>query len=315
MSNKNNTNQQKYKKYDMVELSQMDYYNEMDDDNQNNHNNTNFISFMISVAIVVCLVFFLIYSFDRKNQAYDNSKGDIDISKLAEEKYYSISSKRELGTNRLIFFNENNIDISSINSEDVLYVAYTLLNQEDRVTKGEALDECYITNKSAINSYLDNCYMETINKSLLDEQIRNYFSNSINISYNDFKISSNQTCYFIDNNYKCYLIRSNTTIDNYRTLNKFDSYEYEDNKLIVYSYLLTIRDSYDKDYEQGIYMDSKAIKKIDNLSYFESEFNKAINQETTSRLIDYYKDKISKYKTTFVRENNNFVWYSTEKLK
>ena len=45
-------------------------------------------------------------------------------------------------------------------------------------------------------------------------------------------------------------------------------YEYVDDKLIVYSYLLSIRDSYDKNYEMGIYSDSKATLKIDDLNLF-----------------------------------------------
>ena len=301
---------------DMYELSERDSVNndEVVKDN-GNKNYYNIISFLIAIFVVLGIIFFLSDSFDRQNQSYDRKVDITNIDKLAEEKYYSVSSNRELGTNSLIFFNDKNIDINTISSEDVLYVAYTLLNQEDRVTSGETLDECYINGKNDIENYPSKCYLETINKSLLDEQIRNYFSNNIKITYTDFKISSNQTCYYNNNTYKCYLNKSDSTIDNYRTISKYDSYDYVEDKLIVYSYLLTIRDSYDKDYEHGIYMDSKATRRIDTLDYFENELNKTVNQENIAKLINRYKDKASKYKTVFVKENNNFVWYSTEKVK
>ena len=280
------------------------------DTREEQHNNL--LSFAIAFVVVLVCVFFLSYSFNMKNLNINKTLNSSDLNKLAKEKFTSISSKRDLATNELIFFNENNIDINNISKENMLYIAYTLISKEDTLKTGEVLDDCFEENK---DNYPEKCYLEVIDKNLLDEQIRNYFSSNISISYNDFNISANQTCYFKDNIYNCYLNRNNVTINDYKIVNVYDSYEYEDNKLIVYSYLLTIRDNGNKLKEDGIYSDSKATNLIDNLDYYNNTLNKQISGDNANKIVEHYKDQISKYKTIFVKENDNFVWLSTEKEK
>ena len=270
--------------------------------------NSALVSFMIAFVIVVALIGFLIYGFDKKNRNYNVALDTKDLNKLAYDRFTSISSKRNILTNELIFFKDSKVDISNINKNDILYVAYTMLSKEDTTKSGEILDSCY----NVKDNYPNECYLEVIDKNVLDEQINNYFSNDIKIDYNDFKISSNQTCYFKDNIYNCYLTKNEVNINNIITVNIYDSFEYSDDKLIVYSYLLTIRDRANKDFSEGVYSDVNASKLIDDLSYYDNEINKRINQDTSSKIVEYYKDKISKYKSVFVRENDNYVWLSTE---
>ena len=274
------------------------------------HNNM--FSFAIAIVVVLVCVFFLSYSFQMKNNNYNKSLNKNDLNKLAQEKFTSISNKRDLASNELIFFNENSLDINNISKENILYIAYTLISKEDTIKSGEVLDECFGLDK---DNYPEKCYLEVIDKNLLDEQIRNYFSSNINVSYNEFNISANQTCYFKDNIYNCYLNRNPVTINDYKVVNVYDSYEYNDNKLEVYSYLLTIRDTNSKLKEDGIFSDSKATKLIDNLDYYTNTLNKQITGDNAKKLVDHYKDDISKYKSTFVKENDNYVWLSTEKVK
>ena len=276
--------------------------------------NNGVISFVIAVALIVILVAFLAFGFDKKNRNFENLD-NVSKEKLAQDKYYSISSMRNILTNDLIFFSDKSVDVNNIDMDKLLYVAYFNINSEDRVTKGTVSDDCYLSDNLTKDNYPDKCFIEIVDKNILDEQIRIFFSSKANISYNDFIISSNQKCSFKDNIYSCYLDRSPLKMNNYNTISKYDSYEYVDDKLIVYSYLLSIRDSYDKNYEMGIYSDSKATLKIDDLNYYENDIHKTITQETVAKLIEHYKDNISKYKSTFVKENNNYVWYSTELIK
>ena len=272
----------------------------------------NFICFAIALVIIVAIVAFLISSFDRTNKSYRRELSTSDISKLALDKYNSINNVRNLENNELIFFNDMFIDVNTISNEDVLYIAYSLLSKEDKKISGTIDDKCYLSNEVSIDNYPSDCYLEVINKSLLEEQIRNYFSSSINISYNTFNISSNQTCYLIENDYKCYLNRNSASVNDYYHIGEYDSYELENDYLVVYSYLLTVRKKDDAIYKEGIYSDSKATKYIDNLVFFQTNTNRTFDSDTSKKLIDNYKDKISKYKSIFVKENNNYVWLSTQ---
>ena len=286
----------------------------MTEDNNEVKDNNGILSFMIALVLVFALIAFLIFNFNNTNREFSKDDNK-DKTKLALDKYSSISSKRDVLTNELIFFRDSKVDINNIEADKVLYVAYSNLSTEDRVVKGSVSEECYFSDSVNASNYPNDCFIEVIDKGLLEEQIRNYFSSKVNISYNNFAISSNQICYLEGNIYNCYLDKSTPDMINYNPISKYDSYEIDGDNLIVYSYLLTIRDAYDKTYETGIYSDSKATNKIDDLTYYENELNKIITQDTIAKLIDNYKDKISKYKTVFVKDNNNYVWYSTELIK
>ena len=279
---------------------------------------SNFIGIIISLVIVGGLVFvFFKYFLNVDNVNKPNNQTikltDEEINKLGKEKFQMLYSKHNYLTNNFIFFKDNNVDINNIDGQDILSSLYTFLSKEDKNITGTFNENCFL-NKGIYtkDNYPDSCPMETFDKSLLEEQYYNNFDGALKINYKDFYSSSNQECFLMQSTYKCYLNSVDIISQDYLTITDYDSAKIVDNKLEVYSYLLTIRKNKSDEYQAGIYSNSSATKYIDDLSYFNGEVGDSISNQTTQELIKKYSDKITKYKSTFIKSNNNYVWHSTE---
>lgn len=271
----------------------------------------------IIILLIMGVLLFLGYKFFF-NVDISNSKdlAPIKTEEIGKEKYQFLYAKHSALNNEFIFFKNNDVNINNINNQDVLMVLYSMLSKDDKNINGEVNNDCYLDNNIYNkDNYPSSCYNESFDKRVLEEQYKNYFSQSLKVNYTDFFSSGSQECFIFDNIYKCYLNRGNLTINNYLTLMDYDYAMMNNDDLEVYSYLLTIRDSYDKDYEMGIYSDSLATNRIDDLTYYNNEINGVIDSSNTKKIIEKYRSKITKYKSTFVKENKNYVWKSTEIVK
>lgn len=275
----------------------------------------NFISFIIALIIILIIIYFAYYSFNNVNVNNKTKLSDKEIQDLVSKKYDFLYSKRNIETNDLIFLKDESVDINNIKDEKVLYIAYLMLSKEDKTSIGQYSSDCDLSKgKYTKENYPTSCSKETFDKAILKEQITNNFSSDLKINYVDFNISSNQTCYINNNTYECYINSNPFSINDYMTLVTYDSYEYNEDTLIIYTYLLTLVKKTTSRYEAGIYSDAKALNKIDDITYYEEQTNDVINSETTKLLIEHYKSQITKHKSTFVKENNNYVWKSSERL-
>jgi len=274
----------------------------------------NIITTIITIIIIIGLIFFVYNNFLKINSVNIDNISNLssgDVYTLGKNKYSSLVNKNNIYTNGNIFFKNSNVDINNISNQDILYIAYSNLSLEDKNISGSASDDCFLNNNVYTKeTYPSTCSIEKFDKKILEEQVNNFFSSNIKVEYTDFRPSASQICY-LEDTYTCYLSSENVDFQNYLTLTSYSSAELEDNKLFVYSYLITIRKV---GMESGIYSDANASNKIDDISSYYNITNDYITDDNTAKLINNYKDKISKYKSTFVLENNNYVWYSTEKV-
>lgn len=283
----------------------------------------NIISVILSIIIIGGLGYIIYKNFIEIGGNYNTNPSnsnkesvklnDGDIYKLGKEKYDILYSKNNYQNNNFIFFKDDEVNINNLTNQDKLYLLYSFLSDEDKNKSGEHNDSCNL-NKGIynINNYPENCYKETFDKNLLNEKLGNYFDNNMNVNYEDFYASTALKCIIDNSKYTCYLNTSDFTVPNYTTLIKYDSSKLNDNQLEVYNYLLTIRKFDINGYKKGIYSNSSATNKIDDLPY---EISDAISEELTTNLINQYIDKITKYKSTFIKYNNNYVWQKTEIVK
>ena len=262
------------------------------------------IKLTIAFLIVCMLLYFLYINFIqiKDNGLKDGNYSQSQIEDIAKQKFALFNSKHNVDSNKLMFYTDNDLDMKSISNKDILYFAYTMLSLEDKNVNKDC------------NNNEKNCYLETFDTKVLDEQIYNYFDVS-EIHHEDFMGSSALFCKLNNNKYDCSLENSNYDISNYNILSTYLSSRLDGDKLIIKSALLTIRRNNDKNYSEGIYSDVNATKKIDNLSYFLNDLNGLINNETTSLLSKKYENEITQYETVFVLKNKNYVWQSTKRIK
>ena len=287
---------------------------EQEENNLNKSSNfVNIITFIIAIALIAYLAYFGYNKFIKINDVKQNN-GDLqssDVYSLGKEKYTFISSKRDEYDNSLIFYKDVNLNINNIGNKDILNVAYSNLSKEDKNVNGSASYDCFLNNGTyTLDNYPDSCQSESFDKSVLEEQVINIFSRNINVEYTNFNPTGSMSCYF-DNSYKCYLNQNEVNTEKFLTLTSYAYAEYLNDRLFVYSYLLAVK-IYGSD--AGIYSDIKATDKIDSYENYLSLTNGVITDETTSKLVDKYKDKISKYKAIFINENGKYVFYSNEKV-
>ena len=275
----------------------------------------NIIITLIVLAVIVAAVY-CGYKFLFNVDENSSNLNPVKIEDVGKEKFSFLYSKHNVYNNDFIFFKNNDVNINNIDNQDVLMTLYTMLSKEDKNRSGEANNECFLDKGNYTkDNYPSTCYKETFDKSILEEQFNNYFSPNLKVKYTNFLSSGNQECYIDNSTYNCYLKRNNVSIREYVTVMDYDYSILNDDKLEIYSYLLTIRSSKYNNYLEGIYSDSEATKYIDNLSYYNTELNGIIDSSTTKRIIEKYRSKISKYKSTFIKNNKNYVWVSTELVK
>ena len=271
------------------------------------------LSSIIALVIIgAAIIYVYKYVLIDENNNQNKELTSVEVDKIGKEKFDIINSKHRLSDNGLIFFTNNTISNKTISNEDILYVSYTMMSLEDKNKSGEVKEECFLdNNKYNQDNYPITCSKETFDKDILGEQVNNLFGN-INVNYSDFRPSASQKCFLKGDTYNCYLDRSSMSVLKYFTVSNYAYTTYEEGKLYIYSYLLTFRKNDTSDYEAGIYSDSNATNKIDDLNYYLNELHDNLNSETSTKLIEKYRNSITMYKSTFEKYNNNYVWVSTE---
>ena len=231
-----------------------------------------------------------------------------EIKEYGRDKFYFINSINNINTNQLVFFTDRNLTYKDLSNNDKLSIGYNLISIEDRNQKGKTTDECFNA-----SDYPSDCFSEKFDKNILLEQLRNVFGKSIDITYMDFKPSVNVSCYLKENSYECRLNRGELVLSNLQQITMYSSSEIKNNQLIVYSYILSVKagTSFEEE-EKGVYSDALGQNKIDDLNYYNQLFGDSISQEDKNKLINHYIDKATKYKSTFDRNGNDYVWISTE---
>ena len=85
------------------------------------------------------------------------------------------------------------------------------------------------------------------------------------------------------------------------------------NKLIVYSATIAVKRDLDIYHEtdRGIYSNIDEETKIDDLTLY-NQYHSNLTNESVQLLVEHYKDKLPRYKSTFILNNGNYVWEKTE---
>ena len=272
---------------------------------------TNVIVSIISL-LALGIIFYIIYINFIKVNNVDIKGSELsaeDVYKLGKEKYDFISSKKSSYDDSLILYKASNVDIYNIDNKDLLLIAYSSLSKEDKNIKGTSLNECFLNNKKyTYDTYPDTCQSESFDKNILQEQITNHFDSKTKIKFEEFNPSGSMTCVF-NNKYKCYLNQNDVKLQDHLTLTYYSSSELNNNRLSVYSYVLSIRKVGSN---TGIFSDVLGINKIDSYENYMSLTKDILDSQNTEKLFEKYKDKLIKYRATFLLENNNFVFYSNE---
>ena len=258
----------------------------------------------VIALLIVCVVLYFVYInfiVVKDNIPKEGNIGTSEIEELAKQKFSLFSSKHNVNNNDSLIFTNKDLDVNSMDNKDILYFAYSMMSLEDKDVDKECDGK-------------KDCYKETFDKKVLEEQVKNYF-NINDVKHEDFNATSSLKCTLNNEKYECVLGNTNYGISPYNTITNYVSSKLSGEKLIVRSSLLTIRRNKDNDYTEGIYMDSKATKKIDDLNYFLGNLQGLINTDTSEKLGKKYDKEITHYETTYVLKNKNYVWQSTKIVK
>ena len=295
------------------------------DNNNNNKKNYNVIGVLLAFLIIGVSGFIIYKNFieigsnleqkptNNSNSSNKSPKKEEDINKIGFEKYNMLYSKNTYTDNTFIFFRDKDVDVNNISNQDKLFLLYSFLSSEDKNKTGSYSEDCFL-NKGLYNknNYPDSCSKETFDKEILAERLKTNFDNNMTVDYKDFFATSSNQCFINNSTYTCYLNASNYQIMPYTTFMKYEETKQVDDKLEIYNYLLTVRKFASSNYSKGVYSNSSATNKIDDLPF---EIGDTITQELTDKLINQYRDKITKYKSTFIKVNNDYLWQKTEIIK
>lgn len=279
--------------------------------------------FILAMLIVITVGYFIYNNFVKiKNPLEEtiepNSNTNVsEIISLGKDKFEWMNAQVKRETNNPVFFTDSNLDTSNILSEDVLDILYNALASEDKNSSGTTDDSCFKSSATDVSTYPSTCYQERFDKNLLQDQANSLFASTLKVNYSNFLPTGSKACYLNNTTYTCVLKMNSINIGSVLVITGFDHAEYQDNNLIVYSKLLTVKrtlDIYPSDV-QGIYTDITASKKIDNITYYNEVTANGLDSDARTKLINKYQDSISTYKSTFVRNSDgSFVWNKTEKL-
>ena len=283
----------------------------------------NIIYFIIAFLIIFLISFVIYENFIKiKSPTVTDTSSALtqtQIDTLGKDKFTWMNSALKKMNNYPVFFTNNSIDVNNFDNNDLLSIAYNALTNDDKHGTGTTDSSCFKTatgESTNLSNYPSNCYKESFDKSLLKEQIDKTFTSNLNVNYQDFKPSGSKACSITDSTYTCYLNMSDIDIASILIITGYDHTEYANNKLIVYSKLLTVKrelDIYPKDI-QGIYSDLDGTNKIDDLTYYDNATAAGLSSESKESLINKYKDSITTYKSVFSKNSTgDYVWESTEK--
>ena len=274
-----------------------------------------YFNILIGLIVVVALVaisYFVYRIFSISPDQEPNVITENDIIKMGMDKFELLSSKTNIYDNKPIFFTNEDLNINNISNQDILNIAYSRMSQEDKNGVGEVKDYCF---DKSLDLYTDDCYKETFDKSLLQEQIKYFFSGDIKYNFENFNTSGNLLCTINNDTYTCTLNKNPFYNDYILTVRMFDSVKKNGDYLEVYSYLITIVRKPINNKESGIYSDANSTNKIDDITFFDENVNDNLNKDNYKKLINKYKDKATKYKSTFKSFEEDYVWVSTEIVK
>lgn len=277
-----------------------------------NNKNSNVIYFMVALLILV-LTGYLIYKIflNINNPLEENTRVPITnnkevINELGSDKHSFLSSKKSTSNRLPIFFKDTEVNISNIDVKDVLAIAYNSLSTEDKNGVGENSNEC--ANSSTLEDYPENCYKETIDIKILEDKIKSIFGSNYNINYQDFNATLSIYCQLNNNNYVCYYHKSDFTSPDYNILLAYKNSEIINNNLVVYSYLISVNNKSNG----GVYSDVNLSNYIDDLEYYKSATTNGLTAESSKEIVNHYSASATQYKSTFIKDNNNYVWSKTE---
>ena len=263
------------------------------------------LSFIIALLIVSCIFYFVYIKFIKINKPESNNYNvnsiidDDDIDALGKEKYAWLSSQKNVIDDSLVFFKDKSVYLNTINFQDVLMIAYRMADTNDRNPNSSCNDA--------------ECVYETFSKNVLKEQVDKSFSSKLNINFKDFRATGSLLCTLNSDTYSCKKDDAELKIDPLFIIPGYLYSRINGGKLVVYSTFISVKremDIYSKD-EQGIYGGTNLSNKIDDLSFY-NEFKDNLTNDNMQKIVDKYKDKLPIYKSTFVLENNNYVWEKTE---
>ena len=292
----------------------------------NNEKKNNIASAIIAIIIIGILLFFTYKFFievgnapsaqtnqGNSDQSSSDEKKEKELNRIANEKYNMLYAKHNYLTNNFIFFQDKDVDINNISNQDKLSILYSFMSDEDKNKTGVHSDTCFLNKGNYTKeTYPDTCPKETFDKSILQEKLKNNFDNNMKVDFTDFFATTTVQCFINNSTYTCYLNSSDYTINDYTTIMKYDSVNQTDNGIEIYNYLLTVRKYPSSGYSKGIYSNASATNKIDDLPY---EIGDTITQELTDNLTNQYKDRITKYKSIFIKVNGKYLWQKTEIVK
>ena len=265
------------------------------------------VTAVITLLIIIGGCYFLYTNFISvkapNSKDYSNSFiSDKDALELGEERYYWMVSHKNYDDNEYVFFKNKEVNVNNINNEDVLIMAFNALDEKDRNHNYNCKD--------------NTCNVDSFNINILKEAVNNYFSNNLNVKYEDFRPTGNLLCSISGNQYNCKIETIHLKIDPIYTIPGFIDAKVGGNKLYVYSSYISVKRELDvyKEEDRGIYANSNLDNKIDDLKQFK-KYEYDLTRENANKLVQYYKDKLQIYKSTFVLYNNSYVWEKTELVK
>ena len=278
------------------------------------------VNFIIALVIIIVIGYFVYNSFIKINKPTDGDGNltSTDIRRIGEEKYNWLVSQTNVFNHRPVFFGLNDIDYTTVSNQDILSIAYNQIQEDDKVRSGDSSSRCLLdVDVDGLNNYQDGCYTEIFDVKLLEEQVKKYFVDGMNVTYTDFVATGSKKCFISDNKYKCILKMSKFTVDKGYLVNALKKIETVDDKLYVYSVSFLVKRADDEvpGDDIGVYNDVLGTKKIDNINYYNEVTKGGLDKNSDKKLSDKYYDQLVKYKTTFILHDNEYIWDKTEVMK
>src|SRR5574344_3122115 len=147
----------------------------------------NIIYFLIAFLILFLAGYIIYDNFIKIDSVTINPTNETltqdQIEIMGKGKFNWLNSQLKVENNSNIFFTNVNLDATNFTNNDILTIAYNNMETDDRNGTGNTDNSCF--NKS-ISDYPENCYKETFDKSVMQEQIDKYFSSTLSVTYANF---------------------------------------------------------------------------------------------------------------------------------
>ena len=242
----------------------------------------------IIVGIIVLLIvgvliflFFKVFSFNvnvRKEKSIDDTKA---------KEVYEMLTTDEVGV-YYTFYNAFNTKYSNLSPEFVSKVAYLDLTKSYEKFTQEEFDRIVLPNLSDELSYDP---ITKINGKTFNDKIKSIFGDNVEITNTNFVINETQSGYYDQERNYVYIYESNDIKTKYYTERKMIGFEEKNNgdTLIIYDYFIKCEPDTKKCYNDDHLVNPNNNVTLDNIDI----------------------TKGAKYKHTFKKINNKYVWDSS----